>query len=301
MAQHGGMDVDLQAAASFVAGSARLLDRHRLDLLLGTGRPAVVLTALDGYGNPDGGYGWSLEPDLRGAESQPACAMHALEVLVEARDVDGPRVPALLDWLQRHTLPDGGLPFALPMADPRGSAPFWAGADPTVSSLQITSQVAAHAHRLAAIRPDVAGSPWLRTATQFCLAAIGRFEGTPHAYELLFSLHFLDAVAGTVPEAVELVERLGRHVPDDGVLPVQGGSPGEALRPASISPDPRAPSRRLFRDGVVEADLARLAGEQQDDGGWRVDFPSYSPAAAVEWRGYATVDAIAVLRRNGLA
>jgi hypothetical protein len=295
------MDVDLQAAASFVAGSARLLDRHRLDLLLGTGRPAVVLTALDGYGNPDGGYGWSLEPDLRGAESQPACAMHALEVLVEAGDVDGPRVPALLDWLQRHTLPDGGLPFALPMADPRGSAPFWAGADPTVSSLQITSQVAAHAHRLAAIRPDVAGSPWLRTATQFCLAAIGRFEGTPHAYELHFSLHFLDAVAGTVPEAAQLVERLGRHVPDDGVLPVQGGSPGEALRPASISPDPRAPSRRLFRDGIVEADLARLAGEQQDDGGWRVDFPSYSPAAAVEWRGYATVDAIAVLRRNGLA
>jgi hypothetical protein len=208
-------------------------------------------------------------------------------------------VPALLDWLLRHTLPDGGLPFALPMADPAGSAPFWTGADPTVSSLQITSQIAAHAHRLAAVRPEVADHPWLRAATEYCLTAIRAIE-QPHAYELLFSLHFLDAVAGRVPEAAGLVDRLGRHVPDDGVLPVQGGADGEVLRPASTSPDPAGASRRLFRAGVVDADLERLAADQQDDGGWRVDFPSYSPVAAVEWRGYATVDAIAVLRRNGL-
>ena len=30
----------------------------------------------------------------------------------------------------------------------------------------------------------------------------------------------------------------------------------------------------------------RLAAAQQPDGGWRVDFDSYSPAAALEWRGH---------------
>jgi hypothetical protein len=292
--------MDLGAAVSFVTGSARLLDRRRLDLLLGTGTPEAVLAALDGYANADGGFGWGLEPDLRGSESQPAGAMHALEALGEAAAVDSPRVPPLLGWLQRRTLPDGGLPFALPVRDPAGTAPFWAGADPTASALQTTSQVAAQAHRLARHRPDVAGSPWLRTATDYCLAAIGRIDSTPPAHELLFAVRFADAVHGVLPEADDLLDRLGRYLPADGTVPVQGGSAGEALRPLNFSPEPDDASRRLFAPGVIEADLARVAGEQQVDGGWRVDFTSYSPMADVEWRGYATVDAVGILRRNGV-
>jgi hypothetical protein len=49
---------------------------------------------------------------------------------------------------------------------------------------------------------------------------------------------------------------------------------------------------------VIAADLQRLAGQQQDDGGWAVDFASYSPSAALEWRGYMTVRAISILQRN---
>jgi hypothetical protein len=49
---------------------------------------------------------------------------------------------------------------------------------------------------------------------------------------------------------------------------------------------------------VIAADLQRLVDQQQDDGGWAVDFASYSPAAALEWRGYMTVRAIAILQRN---
>ena len=290
--------MDIGAAVSFVTGSARLLDRRRLDLLLGTGSPEAVLAALDGYANADGGFGWGLEPDLRGPESQPAGAMHALEALVEAAAVDSPRVPPLLDWLQRQTLPDGGLPFALPMRDPTGTAPFWAGADPTASALQTTSQVAAQAHRLARFRPDVADSPWLRTATEYCLAAIGRMDSAPPAHELLFAVRLADAVQGAVAD--DLLDRLGRYLPADGTVPVAGGSAGEALRPLDFSPEPDGASRRLFAAGVIEADLARLAAEQQDDGGWRVDFSPYSPMAAVEWRGYATVGAVGVLRRNGV-
>jgi hypothetical protein len=54
----------------------------------------------------------------------------------------------------------------------------------------------------------------------------------------------------------------------------------------------------LFTPEVIAADLQRLAGQQQDDGGWAVDFASWSPAAALEWRGYMTVRAIAILQRN---
>jgi hypothetical protein len=294
------MDVDVQAAVTFVSGSARVLDRRRLDLLLGTGTPEAVLAALDGYANDDGGFGWGLEPDQRCPESQPSGAMHALEALVEAAAVDSPRVPPLLAWLQRQTLLDGGLPFALPMRDPTGSAPFWTVADPTASALQTTSQVAAQAHRLARTRRDVADSPWLRTATDYCLAAIERMDDAPPAHELLFAVRFADALHGAVPEAGDLLDRLGRYLPADGTVPVAGGSAGETLRPLNFSPEPDDASRRLFAPGVIDADLARLTAEQQPDGGWRVDFASYSPMAGVEWRGYATVEAVGVLRRNGV-
>ena len=46
------------------------------------------------------------------------------------------------DWLDGVSLPDGGLPFALPIPDPAACAPFWVSADPGVSSLQITAAVA---------------------------------------------------------------------------------------------------------------------------------------------------------------
>jgi hypothetical protein len=58
--------------------------------------------------------------------------------------------------------------------------------------------------------------------------------------------------------------------------------------------------RRLFAPETIAAELERLAGQQQADGGWRVDFASYSPAAELEWRGHMTVRALTILRRNGM-
>ena len=294
------MDVDLNAAVSFVATHGRVLDRRRLQLLLGEGSPDDVLAALDAYRNPDQGYGWALEPDLRSARSQPVAAMHALEILVEARDVQSPRGPQLCDWLADHTLADGGIPFALPFSDSAGSAPHWLQADVKVSSLQMTAQLAAQAHLLARHRADIAAHPWLAVATSYCLDAIDRIVEAPHAYELMFVLHFLDAAAEQATQAGALVDRLTRYVTGDGSTPVAGGAEGEVLRPLDFAPRPDAPSRALFTKDVIAADLDRLAGQQQPDGGWPIGFTPYSPAAALEWRGYATVQAVSVLRRNGV-
>lgn len=70
------------------------------------------------------------------------------------------------------------------------------------------------------------------------------------------------------------------------------------MRPLDFAPTPDRPVRALLAPEVIAADLQRLAGQQQDDGGWAVDFASWSPAAALEWRGYMTVRAISILQRN---
>jgi hypothetical protein len=188
------MNIDLSAASGFMAKHARILDRRRFELLTGQTDSSAVLAALRAYRNPDGGYGHGLEPDLRARESQPAAALHAFEVFAEVAPVTTPEAVELCDWLDAVALPDGGLPFALPIEDPSGCAPFWANADPSAFSLQITSIVAAYANRVAAHDPAVAAHPWVARATSRCLAAIDALEAAPAAYELAFAVRFVDSV-----------------------------------------------------------------------------------------------------------
>ena len=283
-----------------MAGHARVLDRRRFELLFDGGDAGPVLAALSAYRNRDGGYGHGLEPDLRAAESQPAAALHAFEVFAEVAPVTAPEAAELCDWLDAVSLPDGGLPFALPIEDASACAPFWAQADPRAFSLQITSIVAARANRVAAHDTAVARHPWLARATKRCLAAIDALEAAPAAYELAFAVRFLDSVYDLTDAAPRLLARLGEYIPDDRRLRVSGGLPDEALRPLDLAPEPGRPARTIVDEAAVAADLDRLAAGQGEDGGWSVDFPAYSPAAALEWRGYATVHALTVLRDNAL-
>ncbi|MFD1932329.1 MULTISPECIES: hypothetical protein [Nonomuraea] len=284
--------MDIDKITSFMAGHARPLDRRRFELLTGTGSPEAALAALEGYRNDDGGYGWGLEPDLRSPESQPGAALHAFEVFEQA---PSPRAAELCDWLETVTLPDGGLPFALPLTVEAATAPWWRGADPTTSSLQITAVTAAAAWRAAARDSVVGRHPWLARATTYCLETIASLNERPHAYVLAFAVRFLD----TQPEHAALLDRLGAFVPPDGELHVEGGTETEMLRPLDFSPYPDLPSRRLFTKESVDADLDRLAALQQEDGGWTVDYATISPAGALDWRGAITVHAVDVLRRNG--
>ncbi len=264
------MTINLDAAMSFVATHARILDRRRLELLLGGRNPDGVLAALDGYRNADGGFGWGLEADLRSAESQPGAALHAFEVFAEVAPATTPRAAELCDWLASISLADGGLPFALPVGNTVGSAPWWAQADPATSSLQITAAVAAKAHRVARHDTTVAAHPWLTAATGYCIEAVRAVEATPHALELLFALQLLDAVADTVAEVPARLEQLGRHIPATGSMHVAGGTEDEMLRPLDFAPDPDRPVRDLYAPEVIAADLDRLAGVQQPDGGGRM-------------------------------
>jgi hypothetical protein len=65
------VSVDLSAAADFLAGSARVLDRRRFELLFDGGDPAPVLAAVEAYRNRDGGYGWLVRDRKSGSRPQP--------------------------------------------------------------------------------------------------------------------------------------------------------------------------------------------------------------------------------------
>ena len=286
--------LDLGRIQDFIASNARLLDRRRVELAVGAGDPEATLAVLAGYRNADGGFGWALEPDSRAPVSQPVAALHAFEVFEEVAPSTSPLAVGLLDWLDGIAVDDGALPFALPGGATAGSAPMWGTSDTQFPSLHMTCVVLSIAHRVARHDPEVAAHPWLRRATDWAMREIAGLDGPSDAIEFRYVLQLLDAL-----DARDELKRLGAHLPPNGTIAVTGGKPDEAMRPLDFSPEPDRPIRDLLDPQAIEADLARLEAEQHDDGGWDVDWKHWSPAGGLEWRGWATVRAVRILRAHG--
>lgn len=269
---------DVDTARRFVQEHGRLLDRRRLAHLLDGGPAAQVVSAVEAYANPDGGYAGLLEPDVRTLDSQPIAALAALDVLHEV----GAGAPAdALAWLAGIAEASGAVPFHLPTGDGAPQAP-WMRPDPA-PSLHMTAAVAAAALRLGA------GSAWLDDAVTWCLREVDSGRRLS-AHEARYAIDLLDAAGD-----VERLHAWRARLPADGRLPVEGGAEGEALGPLVLSPRPGRPARALLDPRVVDAELDRLAQGQRADGGWDLDWLAWSPVAAVEWRARLTVDALATL------
>lgn len=291
--------IDLAAARAFLATHARLLDRRAAAVVLDGAPAAPLLTALDAYRNPDGGFGWALEPDLRVAASQPVGALEALELLALDGVPPTPLGRETCDWLAAVAFEGGAVPFVLAGADAPGTAPWWADADPAAPSLHLTSAICAAAHAVARRDPAVVAHPWLARATDWCLRELADRDQLT-SYELMYVLRLLDVLAaGGDARAGARLARLAERVPPSGELPVHEGGDGETLRLLDLSRDPGTPLRALLDPAAVTRALDALEAGQQPDGGWTVDFASFSPAATLEWRGIATVRALDALRRHG--
>lgn len=292
--------IDIDAARTFMDTHARLIDRRAVELLLDDAPPEPLLTALAAYRNPDGGFGWALEPDLRVPGSQPVGALEALELLARIAPATSPLGKETCDWLDGAAFATGAIPFVIAGADAPGTAPWWAHADPAAASLHLTSAIGSAAHRVGRHDPAVAGHPWVARATDWALREIAS-RPSLGSYELMYVLRLLDvlAAADADPRATAQLERLAALIPPSGELPVREGSDDEKLRLLDISQHPGTPLRALLDASAVERALAELEAGQREDGGWTVDFPSSSPAAALEWRGIATLRALETLREHG--
>lgn len=282
------MAIDLAAARHFIHANARLIDRHRLAATLDGAPVEPVLAALRAYRNSDGGFGHALEPDVRCPGSQTAATLQALDVLLDVEAAGDDMVAEAAAWIASTAGPDGGVPTVLPAADGYPRAPWM---EPSPASGFLTYALAGRLWQ--------AGSthPWLGPATAWCWAELDRPDPVG-GYTVKFAVEFLDAVPDP-PRAAAALERLRPALSADGSLPVPGGTEGEKITPLDISPSPGRPSRALFTDQQVQADLERLEAGQLDDGGWTVDYLDWSPGQALEWRGIATVLALGTLRANG--
>jgi hypothetical protein len=282
------MPVEIDSAEQFVFANARLLDRHRLAMLLHDAPAAPVLEALRAYRNPDGGFGHALEPDVRSPHSEPTATLAALEVLIEINEPGDPMIADAAAWIGAIADPDGGVPFVMPSAADYPRAPWMVPSD---GGSFLTFAIAA------ALLATGAGEPWLSRASGWCWDQL-ESSSDPHPYLVKFALEFLDHVADE-QRARDAIERLAPVLADDGTIAVAGGIENERITPLALSDRPGRRSRALFSDAQIAADLDRLERAQQDDGGWTFDWLAWSPGQSLDWRGALTVRALATLRAHG--
>lgn len=279
----------LASAEQFLQLNGRLIDRHRFARHFRGGPAAAVLDALRPYANADGGFGNALEPDLRGAGSQPQPVEVALRIMDELDALDGPMVTAACGYLETITTANGGVPFVLPSVRDTPRAPWWQTEDDPPGTLNPTAAIAGllHKHRIA--------HPWLERATAFCWQAIERAE-TVDPYTARAVLTFLDHA----PER-DRADKAFAAI-RDGVLAgveLDPGATGPVHFPLDFAPAPAGYGRELFTREVIDTHLDALVDAQAGDGGWTPNWPFWTPVNAFEWRGFVTVEQLLTLRSYG--
>jgi hypothetical protein len=287
------------AAEHFVWLTGRVLEQHRFRFLFADGNAAGVLAALEAYRCPDGGFGYGLEPDMRGPVSQPLHVHAALSVLDEVGQCHGERVVSLCEYLTSITAPDGGVPGVLPTQRDYPRAPFMPVIDDPPGALLTTGLLAGVLHK------NNVEHAWLERATAFCWDRISGL-GDTHPYEVHAAVAFLDHV----PEqerARSVARELGQRVREQRLVlldparaeevPVAPGyGPGEWHYAYDYAPTPTSLARSWFRDDEMDVALDTLAGAQEPDGGWPVRWRAWAPGSLLEARPRVTIEALRTLR-----
>ncbi|MDF5752773.1 hypothetical protein [Spongiactinospora sp. TRM90649] len=277
----------LARAERHLLGTARLIDRFRFAAMFGDGPSEPVLAALRLYQNPDGGFGNALEPDLRGAGSQPEPVEVALWILSEVNALDDPMVPAACDYLARITTRDGGVPFVLPSVRETPRAPWWETPDDPPGSLVPTASIAG------LLTAGGVENPWLAPATAFCWDRIAAIrETTP--YEARAVVTFLERAADRERAEREFA-RLREAIL--ATVTLDPGATGDAHLPLDFAPRPGG--LPLFDADVLDRHLDALIEAQSPEGGWTFGWAAWAPATGPEWDGYITMARLATLRAYG--
>lgn len=253
-----------------------------------------VTAALGAYHNEDGGFGYALEADTRCPASLPIYVETALSMMATAGTCDRAMVSRACDFLSRTAAELGtsaAVPAALPVIEAYPRAAHWTAwtyepaLNPTAGLVGLLYQLGAE-------------HPWRDAAAKYCWEQLDAGAGLSDAHTLWEVLVFLAHVPDQ-DRAQYHARRLAAGLAEVPMLHLGPESPGYGVSPLQLAPSPGSRWRSLFSDEQIEGHLRALAGAQDDDGGWPLNWEPPAGAARAEWRGVVTLEALLTLTAYG--
>ncbi len=294
----------LAKAEAFVRREARPLEQRRLDYFLGKTGAGAVIAELAKFQNDDGGFGRSLEPDLRCPESSTTATLMALGVLKEVEaPADHPMVQAAVRYLVSHFDEKSSGWRAMPSTVTRAPhAPWWqpdakTGLAPAETPLAPAAAVltALYQHK------DLVPPGLLDKAMAPILRYIDAIPDRLEVGEASASLDLAEQLPVQLRETLlqKTMPSILRTLARDRAAWSRYG-----LRPLTIVHSPAAPLYRELR-AEVDANLDYLIETQEEDGGWspywsweETDALAWKQASRA-WRGVLVLENLRALRTYG--
>ena len=292
-----------QSAKNFIMNQGRTLDQRRFEFHFEAGSADAVLAALASYQNEDGGFGNSLEPDIRTSASSAIATTVGFQVLREIR------VSA------RHTLVRKGIeyfvvtydesrqvwPIIPPEVDNAPHAPWWnyESSAETFGQFLVNprAEIVGYLHEFSDGIPT-------KLLKQLTTAVLEHLDSLPDEMEMHDILCFARlAETENLPNRNKVWETLAQ-IAASHVARNAEQLTGYVLKPLWLVSSPESPLAAGLKD-EVEMNLDFEIEQQGEDGSWSPNFswgdqyPETWQKAKKEWQSRFTVDTLKTLRDFG--
>lgn len=297
-------DKAFQSAKSFINNHGRELDKRGFEFHFENGSQESVLEALSTYQNDDGGFGNSLEPDLRTTASSAIATTGAFQICKEI-DVNPDHTlvrRAVQYLLNTYNEEDKVWDIIPPEVEDAPHAPWWTyeGNRECFGKYLINPRVEIVGY-LYDYGGDLVSTDWLQSLTS---------EVMEHLVSLSDDLEMHDLLCcSRLAETDNLldVDKLWKIVEQSAVRTV-AKSPDQlndyVLKPIWLVTNPSSPLVELLKQ-EVDMNLDFEIEQQGEDGSWSPNFswgelnPEVWEIAKKEWQSKLTVDTLKTLKEFG--
>ena len=292
-----------QSAKNFIVDQGRVLDQRRFEFHFEAGSANAVLAELASYQNDDGGFGKSLEPDIRTSASSAIATTLGFQLLREIRAPAG------------HTLVREGIEYFLATydesrqvwpiipaeVDEAPHAPWWnyENSAETFGQFLVNprAEIVGYLHEFG----DGVPTKLLKPLAATVLEHLDSLSDEMEMHDILCFAKLAETEA--LPNRDKIWERLAR-VAAPRVARNAEQLTGYVLKPLWLVPSPESPLAAEFKD-EVEMNLDFEIEQQGENGSWSPNFswgdqyPEAWQTAKKEWQSRFTVETLKTLRDFG--
>lgn len=292
----------IENGMAYLKDNGRPLDQALLAYYFEGGPIEPVLTEMEKFRNPDGGFGHGYEPDLQCPDSSALATTEAMQTCWTLDlGAEHPLVKGAVNYFLNTYQADAKSWYFIPqsaMAHPR--APWWqADTDASATKHNPRPEILgilwrAHSYVPASLLEEVteavladfeADIDHLQMHDMYCYLRLQRTSELPMAYKALLLEHLPAIITREVKTTEEAWASYG-------------------VRPYAIAQDTDDPFYPLVAESMPLA-LEYLLKEQLEDGSWPLNwnwgdnYPEVWPKAEKDWKSRVTLGNIQLLKHLG--